>query len=92
MKKESCLRVRLITHFLKNPGIEYESYQLSKIFNASKSTINGYLLDMEHDSIVARREQGYYCYWKANRSRALTRTVITKPWNLTLLGIDFQQE
>jgi predicted transcriptional regulator len=61
---------------------EFESYQIAKALNMSKSTTNGYLVELENDSMVTRRQQGYYVFWRANVSQMpITVRALRKPWN-----------
>lgn len=65
----------------KHPNREFESYQLAKQLKTAQNTINGYLVDMETDSLVVRREDGYYVYWRLRVNELSSRLLLTRKWN-----------
>lgn len=86
------LKQRIIDHLTSYSETEFESYQIAFALKAAKNTINGYLADLEDNSIVVRRRDGYVSYWKINKERMLCRKMIHNLWTLELFGVDLQQE
>ena len=86
------IRHELFKFLLEHPDEEFESYQLEHRIKAAKTTINGYLRDMELDSLVRRRMDGYYCYWRVNRMAFFKNKMLYKKWTPDLFAIAIQKE
>lgn len=84
----STLKGQVLQFLLDRPDNDYESCTIARHLKASRSTVNSYLLDLENDSVVARREKGYYVYWRIQRNKYLTRRVTTRIWNSELFEVD----
>ena len=72
-----------ILSLLRLHGREMESYQIAHIIGISKSTTNGYLVELESERKIVRRKESYYCYWRVTLSqkRFNLKRMLTKKWD-----------
>jgi predicted transcriptional regulator len=86
------VRQRLYNFLASNPNKEFEAREIERAIQAGKTTVNGYLRDFENDSMVIRRESGYYVYWRMPRIEVIKKIILSKQWTLEVLSIVSQDE